>query len=338
MKNDELISIILPVYNGEKYLGEAIESCLNQSYKNIEVIIVNDCSTDASLSIIEKYLAIDNRIKVIFNNENKKLPASLNVGHHLAKGNFVTWTSDDNLYKENAIETLVNTLLQKKADVVYSDFIVIDEKGLEIRNVEYPGFENIIFGNFVGASFLYKKEVFERNKQYNENLFLVEDYDFWLRALVHSQFYHLEEKLYFYRKHGNSLTSEINTSEDKKELWKANLKLMYANFCLLLGQKQNEEIATYLARRLSYQQIPFEWFVVNNEIITDFKYKLKQNINFTHNSFLIEKAFLEKTLEALRLDLSGQSKLINVFFVLKNYGRVLRKNDLKQLVVFFFFK
>jgi glycosyltransferase involved in cell wall biosynthesis len=335
--NKGLVSIILPVYNGEKYLSQSIKSCLNQTYDNIELIIVNDCSTDSTLKICQSFLNKDKRVKLINNVINLKLPASLNVGHRAAKGNFVTWTSDDNMYHENAIEILINTLLETKSDVVYSDFIVIDEKGLEVRNVEYIGFENIIFGNFVGASFLYKKEVFEQNKQYNENLFLVEDYDFWLRALVHSQFYHLKEKLYFYRKHGGSLTNQINTSEDKKELWKANLKMMYVNFCLLLGQKQNEVIATYLAGRLSYQKTPFVWFRINHSLVVDFKTNLNQNINFSKNNS-IEKAFLEKTIEALRQDVTEKSKLSNVFFILKKYGMILGKNHLKSLVKYLLYK
>ena len=86
------------MYNGEQYLTQAIGSCLQQTYKNIELIIVNDCSTDATLSIAKSFADNDSRVKVITNEINKRLPASLNIGHNIAKGEFLTWTSDDNLY------------------------------------------------------------------------------------------------------------------------------------------------------------------------------------------------------------------------------------------------
>ena len=167
----KLISIILPVYNGEKYLAISIESCLKQTYQNIELIIVNDCSTDTTLAIINNYAALDNRIRVINNEKNRKLPASLNIGHNAAKGDFITWTSHDNFYERNALETLYNTISENQADIVYSDFFLIDDTGIRVRKVEFIGIENIIFGNFVGCCFLYKKEVFVRNNGYNEIFF-----------------------------------------------------------------------------------------------------------------------------------------------------------------------
>ena len=113
MEKSPLVSIILPVYNGEKYLEKSINSCLKQTYKNIELIIVNDCSTDNTLSICDFFVKNDTRVKLINNSINKKLPASLNIGKK-AKGNYLTWTSDDNLFKPNAIEKLVNRLISNK--------------------------------------------------------------------------------------------------------------------------------------------------------------------------------------------------------------------------------
>lgn len=335
--NKGLVSIVLPVYNGDKYLSQSIESCLNQTYKNIELVIVNDYSTDNTLLIANHYAKLDDRVRIITNETNKKLPASLNIGHKEAKGNYITWTSDDNLFKIEALENLLNAMEEQKADVVYSDFILIDEVGMISREVEYIGFENIIFGNFVGASFLYKKEVFERNNGYSENLFLVEDYDFWLRALIHSQFFHLKKKLYYYRKHGDSLTNAINLSIDKKQLWKDNLKRMYSNFCMLISEKSNEEIATYLANRLSYQKIPFDWFIKKQDLISDFKFKLKQNGNFS-NGDLIEKVFLKKTIEAMIHYEGYKTNLLKSIFIFKMYGRFMDKNDIKTMIKYSFFK
>ena len=90
-----LISIVLPVYNGEQYIDKAVESIIGQTYKNWELILVNDCSTDHTLEILEEYAGKDVRIRIINNTHNLKLPASLNVGFENAKGRYLTWTSDD---------------------------------------------------------------------------------------------------------------------------------------------------------------------------------------------------------------------------------------------------
>src|ERR1017187_1387375 len=101
-----VISIVLPTYNGSKYIRTSIDSCLHQTFPNFELIIVNDCSTDDTASIVEEYVAKDDRIKIIHNIQNKKLPLSLNKGFEIAKGKYFTWTSDDNYYAPHALQTL----------------------------------------------------------------------------------------------------------------------------------------------------------------------------------------------------------------------------------------
>ena len=86
---DKLVSIVLPTYNGQKYIKDAIDSVLAQSYQNWELIIVNDCSQDNTLKIINEYAQKDSRIKIINNDVNKKLPASLNIGFEAAKGDII---------------------------------------------------------------------------------------------------------------------------------------------------------------------------------------------------------------------------------------------------------
>ena len=96
MISDPLISIVLPSYNGARYVCESIDSCLRQSYHNWELIIVDDASTDDTPSIIAEYVARDHRIRSIRNAVNRRLPGSLNIGFADASVQFLTWTSDDN--------------------------------------------------------------------------------------------------------------------------------------------------------------------------------------------------------------------------------------------------
>ena len=104
------VSIVLPTYNGEKYIKESIESILSQTLTDWELIIVNDCSKDTTASIISEYASEDDRIKIITNEQNQKLPESLNIGFRQACGEYLTWTSDDNMYKPQALKTMRNVL------------------------------------------------------------------------------------------------------------------------------------------------------------------------------------------------------------------------------------
>ena len=83
------VSVVMPVYNGEKYLKQSIESVIQQSYKDWELIIVNDCSTDRSRDIMQSYVEVDSRIRIVDNSNNLKLPMSLNAGFREARGEYL---------------------------------------------------------------------------------------------------------------------------------------------------------------------------------------------------------------------------------------------------------
>jgi glycosyltransferase involved in cell wall biosynthesis len=225
MEKDALVSIILPVYNGEKYISQSIESCLNQTYKNIELIIVNDCSTDSTSEIITLFKNKDSRVRIVNNKTNKKLPVSLNIGHDLAKGDYLTWTSDDNFYCKNAILKMLNVLYDKNVDVVYADYNILKENNK--YRVHLKNYSCLILSNTIGACFLYKSEVFNELNKYDEQLFLVEDYDFWLGCLKKYKFYHLDKALYNYRVHELSLTKSVSDDSSRKRLFLNNIEKSY---------------------------------------------------------------------------------------------------------------
>ena len=334
---NKLISIILPVYNGEKYLSESIESCLKQTYQNLELIIVNDCSTDQTLVIAQNYASIDSRIKIITNSENKKLPASLNIGHRGAAGDYFTWTSDDNLYEFDAIETLINTLIKNKVDIVYSNIFLIDQLGGQKRESNFLGFENVLFGNYIGSCFLYHKGVFERNKGYNENLFLVEDYDFWLRAIEHSIYFQLQRNLYCYRKHAESLTAQITSDINKNLLWRDNIASMYEAFSNSIVYEYAKVLANWQTKILTHQVISFEWIKSNQKEIKQIIKIITNNVNLKKVK-RVKKVFLNETIAVMTKDNTTKNHFINSLFVLKNYFDVLDKNNLKTLIKYSFFK
>ena len=111
------VSIILPTYNGKKYIRESIDSILKQSFTDWELIVVDDCSTDGTAEILKEYVSEDKRISVVHNEINQKLPRSLNIGFSRARGKYLTWTSDDNRYLPDALKVMVE-YLDKNAEAM----------------------------------------------------------------------------------------------------------------------------------------------------------------------------------------------------------------------------
>lgn len=201
------ISIILPTYNGEKYIQKSIESIINQNFTDWELIIVDDCSKDNTPFIVDEYAKKDPRIKVIHNKNNLKLPKSLNVGFENSVGDFLTWTSDDNYYYKNAFDIMINQLLNnKKIYMVKANYDLIDEHDKTLESV-YCNKNCLSIVNNVGACFLYRREVYLNVGDYDCSLFGVEDYDYWLRIeKKFGEIYHISQTLYAYRIHNQSLS------------------------------------------------------------------------------------------------------------------------------------
>lgn len=203
------ISVILPVYNGEKYLKSSIESVLDQTFKDFELIIIDDCSTDASANIAKHYVALDSRISYERNDKNLKLPSSLNKGFSKAIGEYWTWTSCDNIYLPNALEKMLSVLSNNQdIGLVYSDMELIDEHGKNNGLIYAGPADHLIFRNVVGACFLYRRSIAKQIGFYDPTLFLCEDYEYWLRIARTAKIHPMKDCLYQYRNHKNSLSQQ----------------------------------------------------------------------------------------------------------------------------------
>lgn len=203
-----LVSIVLPTYNGTKYIAESIDSVLAQTYQNWELIIVDDCSKDDTLKIAQSYAKTDDRIRVIHNKVNQKVSGSLNIGFREARGEYLTWTSDDNRYLPKALEKMLDILLQKNAKMVSADCYIIDGKGNRTGRWTSYDESTMLLCNTVAACFMYTREVLNKVGEYDTVFLCVQDYDYWLRIL--QQFGHIEhlpELLYEYRVHTENLSA-----------------------------------------------------------------------------------------------------------------------------------
>lgn len=287
-----LISIVLPTYNGARYIRQSIESCLAQTFADFELIIVNDCSTDETGQLAAGYAAKDQRVRVIHNETNRRLPLSLNIGFQQAKGKFFTWTSDDNIYAPGALQAMLNVLLSHtETDLVYSDYSLINEAG-EVTGTKIFGDINKSFHHWLGcgACFLYRKEVHFQNNGYNPAAFLIEDYDFFVRAFLKFRFHYLPgTDLYFYREHGGSLTAtqhaiindiskiflERNIPGLERKLPQPETALLYRKFAVYYGVSKNNSVKyrEYL-RKLShvsvYQSVLAVVFVFFQKLVSWF--------------------------------------------------------------------
>ncbi|WP_051197347.1 glycosyltransferase [Butyrivibrio sp. XBB1001] len=247
---EKLISIVLPVFNGGEYLEESIDSVLNQTYINWELIIVNDCSTDNTGEIIEKYKEKDSRIRVIKNEHNMKLPASLNIGFAEAKGEYFTWTSHDNRYRKNALSLLKDTLEKhREAALVYSGMNYMDENGKSLRIIGNFEYEELYRSNIVGACFLYKRDFADIVGKYDTDLFGAEDWDYWIRLSFKGNIIGIPEVLYDYRWHNKSLTATMKKLVDEQVV-KTKTK-HFGEICQIVKNDRryvNRFILDYLAK------------------------------------------------------------------------------------------
>ncbi len=204
--NSEKVSIILPTYNGARFLRQSIDSCLQQTHSNIELVIVDDASTDETPQIIASYH--NPKLISLRHSKNQNLPAALNTGFKQATGEYLTWTSDDNYYALDAIEKMLTFLKTNDCDFIYCDHYRFKENQPSHRYVmkepDKLSLENL---NGVGACFLYKKKVRDFIGEYDSNAFLAEDYDYWMRVAKRFRMCHFPEVLYFYREHNKSLSA-----------------------------------------------------------------------------------------------------------------------------------
>jgi len=210
MKNRKpKVSVIMSVYNGEKYLREAIESILNQTFTDFEFIIVNDGSTDSSLEIIKSY--DDERIKIIDNKKNIGLTKSLNKALKQACGEYIARQDADDVSLPNRFEEQIKYFEEHPEIAVLGTNVYkinkegeVIGKGIVLAN---PGNEILKTNQFRHGSVMFKKGVTDKLGGYNELFKLSQDYELWLRIAKHYGVRNLTQMLYKLRFHDENIWS-----------------------------------------------------------------------------------------------------------------------------------
>ncbi len=214
MKESPIVSVVLPVYNGEKFLSEAIESVLNQTFGDFELVIINDGSTDSSLSIIQNFMSEDTRIKLI-DRENKGLVTSLNEGIAIAKGQYIARMDADDICLPTRLSEQVSFLEKHPTVAVLgTQATMIDENGLKIGSVRTLKYNYLIKGfcffssPFIHPSVMLNRHILSNHLYYSSEYLHAEDYELWSRIslLNEMKFANLSQHLLKYRIVKNSIS------------------------------------------------------------------------------------------------------------------------------------
>jgi glycosyltransferase involved in cell wall biosynthesis len=202
-----LVSIVIPCYKGERYLAQAIESCLRQTYASIEIIVVDDASPDRCAQIAEDYAKRDARVRVIRRETNGGVSRAFDTGFDAARGEYLTRLAQDDLFREDAV-ALMQAHLAAHADLglVYCDVQTMNERGdvTGIKPALEPN-EALAHGNQLGLCVMWRRSVRDRLGKFDPSYDAAEDYEYWLRIARH---YRIDkcargEAPFFFRFHEN---------------------------------------------------------------------------------------------------------------------------------------
>ena len=217
LEDNPEVSIVVPMYNSEKFVAQTLNCLVNQSFMNIEIIVVDDGSTDNSKRVVDHF-SFDRRLRY-FHKENGGTGSALNLGHEHARGKYVTWCSADNIYYPMFIAVLLAGIKAKSQEnpgiqLVYSDFHFLREDGQPIKPVIHTNPQtgaDLIEGYDIGMSFLYTKELWDKTGPYWDKI--CEDFNWVVRAAQHADFGLISAVLAGFRVHGGQITGSRQAEE-----------------------------------------------------------------------------------------------------------------------------
>lgn len=320
MKNNELISIVIPIYNIEKYVKKCIESVLNQDYLNIDIILVDDGATDNSGKICDEYKNIDSRIQVI-HKLNGGLSDARNAGIKVAKGEYIIFIDGDDYIKPNYVSKLYNNLLENDADISVCGFSYVYDDGKERKyNNKEKECTKVFNSQQAIECMLDSRWAFKQcawNKIYKKELFKDIEYPYGMLYEDLGTTYKLISKankvvydsnsLYYYVQRKTSITKSLKYNErEKNRILMANqmCDFLKCNFKKIRNKVEFFRATQYLSviNVMYMEQINDASFiyeakdVINKNVFNAFAYgNLKQKIQFivfSLNSNLYKKILL----------------------------------------------
>lgn len=220
MKENDLISIVIPCYNDAEFIEQAIDSALNQTYSNKEVIVVDDGSNDDTKVVLQR---IEHKIDKLITQENKGQSSARNNGIKYAKGSFILVLDSDDYFEKTFCEKAISLLkndLNVKLVTCYANLIFENNKDNHIRKTRGGDVKNFLTSNSALGSAMFRKEDWKISGYYDDTMRSgLEDWEFYIRLLSNGGTAEvIEEPLYNYRKRAHTTTSKANKA--KYSLWK----------------------------------------------------------------------------------------------------------------------
>ena len=253
------ITVLMSVYNGEKYLRQAIDSILSQTFKDFEFLIINDNSTDKTAKILQRYN--DSRIKTINNKKNMGLTKSLNIGIRKAQGKYIARMDADDISLSNRLHKQFQFLENhKNIGVVGSSVYLINQSGGKIEKQSIPQKHFLIKWNYFTGSSMSHPTIMIRAKVlkvnlYNENFISAQDAELFSRLLFDKniKFANLDNCLLKYRKHSNSVTKKRPIGQEEKSV---EIRIKNIERYINLSNKEKEIIrAIKIKNKLTIKNI-----------------------------------------------------------------------------------
>ncbi|MGZ4852980.1 MAG: glycosyltransferase family 2 protein [Halobacteriota archaeon] len=210
------VSVFMKSYNHARFIGEAIDSVIHQDFDDLELIIIDDASTDSSRQIIDRFRSRDDRIRTILHEHNRGISKTVNDGIEAARGTFLAQIDSDDVWREDKLRKQLAVVRRHEEVLVWTEGAIIDGSGQPVGHTfsELVGserkkksgniFHELLAGNYIlGSSLLYKKQNVGATR-YDEALRYVNDYKFLLELARNYEFYYIEEPLTQYRVHEKS--------------------------------------------------------------------------------------------------------------------------------------
>ncbi len=323
---ENLVSIVIPVYNTEKYIEKCILSVINQTYENIEIIIVNDGSSDESLTICQYYAGIDSRIKLI-NKKNEGVSQARNEGLKYVNGDFLIFIDSDDWIEREMVGCLVQKALSFDADVVIFGWVcegkadcekkIVDRDFIISRNelISEIIFDNEMYGGgYTYNKFWNYKKLKNNFTGFNENLYAYEDNLCVIKNYLYAQkILMIPEVFYHYLIHSNSLSHRAELS------WDVLDNIVQAYFLI------NKALGAYEGlNRVAEEKYYFEIVELLGTAIK------QQNLPKVHRYFGLLKGNISVILKSSNINLKYKCKEILVYIIayLLNFVYVYSKNDI----------
>lgn len=340
MKEEFLISVIIPIYNSEKYLKRCIDSIINQTYKNIEIICINDGSTDESYNILKQYEIKDNRI-IILNKLNQGVSSARNDGIRISKGQYITFVDSDDWLELDAIENMVYLAKNKESDAIRTNYYVessdsTSKKNEKIINRKYEKKEiyNNLIEKFIAGELncytvllLIKKDtLIENNIFFKENILMLEDKEFYINLLLNINNIYLCDNMYTYHYYQNNSGTTNNVNNISKKI-----KSIARVVTVIKKELQDKKIYT--------KKIMEKLFSIHACIIINYFYMIykKQNMKKEEIINQIEHILKEKQVKNI-LEKSTKENLPYHFYIQielilkKRYGTLLIYYKLRRML------